>query len=252
MRVSVGRFAMDAMRLQADLLWGGATMVMGSFQRILEPASGIGNDRPVILVPGFMGPELSLSELHARLARRGYRPDHWGMGTNTGHRSPEAAERIFAWIADRAKRLSDSTGKRVAIVGQSLGGIYAREAAKVSGGCVDRVVTLGTPAYVTAETADRVNGVVSALFRRATMQDVRQQLSDPSYAALIEEPPCHLVSVWSPVDAVADPDAARIPEGRIAASLPLLRRNVEVYSSHCGMGSHRGAIGAVYDALEFI
>ena len=79
-------------------------------------------------------------DLRADLRRSGFRCYAWGLGFNRGS-TPDIIERIdgrVQWIIDR-------TGYAPALVGWSLGGIYAREYAKHHPDKVARVVTLGSP-----------------------------------------------------------------------------------------------------------
>jgi len=238
------RSMVDAVRLHADGAWG---FVVFALSPAFDPDSRAprGDGRNVILVPGFMGPEMSMRPLAAFLNRMGYSASPWGRGINVGHRNPETAQRIFRWIGERADRLADQSGKPVSVVGQSLGGIYAREAAKLSKS-VDRVVTLGTPGYLSPETADvGVNSLVTKMFSAATGSNASDQLSDPRYGSLSEDPSCSLYSIYSRYDGVVSADAAMIPSDRLSEK----KRNVHVASPHCGMGAHPGCMLAVAECL---
>lgn len=240
----MGIFA-DILKLHADGLWG-AAIVLSSPVFDPDRRAPRGDGRHVLLIPGFMGPEMSLRPMAAFLGRIGYSPVMWGKGINVGHRSPEAAQRIFRWIAQRAERLAESSGKPVSLVGQSLGGVYAREAAKVTG-CIDSVVTLGSPAYLTPENArDGVNAAVQRMFTVATGIHAHQHIGDPRYGELDSDPDCRVTSIYSPYDAVVSMSAARIPDHRLSET----RKNVMVRAPHMGMGAHPGCLLAVAVALS--
>jgi dienelactone hydrolase len=64
----------------------------------------------------------------------------WGLGRNTG-RVPQLIPRIV----ERLEQLSQRQGDRVGLVGWSLGGYLAREAARERPELISRVVTLGSP-----------------------------------------------------------------------------------------------------------
>lgn len=99
-----------------------------------------GDGAPVILVPGFLGSDLSLMEMRAWLRRIGYRPYLSGIGRNDG--CPDVLlERLLETI-DRAYR---ETGSKVRLIGHSLGGLLARAAAVRRPRHVAQVITLASP-----------------------------------------------------------------------------------------------------------
>ena len=99
-----------------------------------------GEGAAVLVVPGFgTGDETTLL-LRAYLRGLGYRVRGWELGRNDGN-VPELIPRV----GDRVAEAADETGAPVRVVGWSLGGYLAREAARDRPEAVDRVVTMGTP-----------------------------------------------------------------------------------------------------------
>ncbi len=99
-----------------------------------------GDGTAVVIVPGFLGSDLILFELHAWLARIGYRPYFSGMGLAA--ECPNIlAQKLFSTI----ERAYAETGRRVHLVGHSLGGIFARSAAVRMPNRIASVTTLGSP-----------------------------------------------------------------------------------------------------------
>jgi len=99
-----------------------------------------GDGHPVLVYPGFGAGDGSTEPLRRVLGLLGYKAIGWGAGRNTGMR-PE-------WLAEGAARvraLQREHGRKVSLIGQSLGGIYARELAKRAPDEVRCVITLGTP-----------------------------------------------------------------------------------------------------------
>ena len=101
------------------------------------PEAGL---EPVVLVPGFMAGDGSLALMSRHLRGLGYRTYRSTMHANVGctHEASEALERRIEAIA--AKR-----GRKVTIVGHSLGGLMARGLAGRRPDLVDGIVTLGSP-----------------------------------------------------------------------------------------------------------
>lgn len=100
-----------------------------------------GDGSGVIIIPGFLGTDAYLMELHAWLARIGYRPFFSGIGLNADCPNLLAKGRLNKTIE---KALSETEGK-VHLIGHSLGGVLARSAAAQWGPDVASVITLGSP-----------------------------------------------------------------------------------------------------------
>jgi triacylglycerol lipase len=95
---------------------------------------------PVVLVPGFLAGDGTLAMMARHLRGLGYRTYRSTMHANVGctQQASEALERRIEAIA--AKR-----GRKVTIVGHSLGGLMARGLAGRRPDLVDGIVTLGSP-----------------------------------------------------------------------------------------------------------
>ncbi len=99
-----------------------------------------GDGTAVIVVPGFLGMDLTLFELHAWLARVGYRPYFSGMGL-----AADCPDILAQNLAETIARAYTETGQRVHLIGHSLGGIFARSAAVRMRDRIASVISLGSP-----------------------------------------------------------------------------------------------------------
>lgn len=99
-----------------------------------------GHGEPVILVPGFLGDDRYLTEMHLWLRRIGYRPYFSGIGRNVD--CPELLTQRLVMTIDAAYA---ETHQKVTVVGHSLGGMLARAAAHRQSGKVKQVITMGSP-----------------------------------------------------------------------------------------------------------
>ena len=99
-----------------------------------------GNGEPVILVPGFFGSDLSLTELFWWLARIGYEPHYSGLGFNSD--CPDASATA---LASTVIRTAAESGRRIHLIGHSLGALIARSVAFEHSDCVDLLISLAAP-----------------------------------------------------------------------------------------------------------
>ncbi len=99
-----------------------------------------GDGAPVVVIPGFLGSDNYLMEMYYWLRRIGYRPYYSRIGRNA--ECPEVlTERLFQTM-DRA---SEETGRKLHLVGHSLGGLLARSAAIRRPEDVAQVISLAAP-----------------------------------------------------------------------------------------------------------
>jgi triacylglycerol lipase len=100
-----------------------------------------GDGSAVVLVPGFLGTDTYLTQLHSWLGRIGYRPYFSGIGINAECPNLLIQERLN----DNIRRARSDTGGKIHLVGHSLGGIIARAVASQRPGDVASVITLASP-----------------------------------------------------------------------------------------------------------
>jgi triacylglycerol lipase len=119
------RWQLELARLLVDpVLWG------GNVPR--------GDGRPVLLMPGFLAGDQTLLVLATWLRRIGYRPLSCGFVANV-ECSDRAADRVDRRVAEVHRRY----GRRVALVGHSRGGHYARAVACRRPELVSHAVSMG-------------------------------------------------------------------------------------------------------------
>ena len=97
-------------------------------------------DVPVVVLPGFRADDYSTLPLRSFLRRLGHEVEGWELGRNGGN-----VEALLPRVEQRVRDLAARRGEPVALIGQSLGGVLAREIARDDPKLVARVLTLGTP-----------------------------------------------------------------------------------------------------------
>jgi alpha-beta hydrolase superfamily lysophospholipase len=179
-----------------------------------------GDGHSVIIFPGLGTDSRAIEPLREFCNELGYTGLGWGRGLNTGPKGD-----VDAWLADLAthvRSLAAGTRQRMTLIGWSLGGIYAREVAKLLDGEVRQVITIGTPF---AGSVDSTN--VGLVYRLLNGQ---KAALDPAMAArLATAPPVPTTSIFSRSDGVVSWRACVQAGGRHV-------QNIEVDGSHCGLG----------------
>jgi len=100
-----------------------------------------GDGSPVVLIPGFLGSDLYMAHLSSWLSRVGYRSYFSGIRLNATCPNLLIKYRL-AEIIEKAIR---ETGRKIHLIGHSLGGMMARSIAAQQPDNVASVITLGSP-----------------------------------------------------------------------------------------------------------
>jgi triacylglycerol lipase len=200
--------------------------------------------QPVMLIPGFLAGDDSLGVMTRWLRRTGHHTRKAGMRSNV-----DCSALAFERLEERLEEMASTCGEKVAIVGQSRGGNFAKVLAARRPDLVSGIVVLGSPQTDPVAIHPIVRAqvyVVGALgtlgarglFRRSCLwgdcckdfwADLRSELP----------PGVGYVSVYSKTDGVVDWRAC-LDEGA---------RHVEVRASHCGMAVNVHAYRVLAEAL---
>jgi len=100
-----------------------------------------GDGSAVVIIPGFLGSDSYLSQLHSWLEKIGYRPYFSGVGVNA--QCPNLL--IQYRINDSIQKALKQTRRKIHLIGHSLGGIMARSIAAQRPDDIASVITLGSP-----------------------------------------------------------------------------------------------------------
>jgi len=183
--------------------------------RGVELARAPRGQAPVMVLPGFGADDLSTVPLRTFLRRLGHEVEGWSLGRNGGD-----VAALLPRVAERARILSARRNEPVHLVGQSLGGVLARELARDQPARVAQVITLGTP-VVGGPQHTRVGFAYDARERARIAATIRKRNRIP-----IRVP---ITAVYSRRDGIVAWEAC------IDRDNPQVE-HVEVSSSHFGMG----------------
>jgi len=183
------------------------------------------NWRPVLLIPGFMAADASLYPLGARLRSQGHRVFYAGIWMNA-----DCPAKTLERLRKRVHGVSLQTGRKVAIIGHSLGGIYARELARMEPNLVEQVFLLGSPVkHALGNTTPYLRPLVAAMrfMHGRCIEDVSEACKTCGFDLPEAAPDVPETCIYTKTDGIVEWHSC-VDEGPKVES-------VEVDSSHCGI-----------------
>lgn len=200
------------------------------------PAARNGDGHPVILFPGLASSERAVAPLKQHCETLGYTALDWGRGLNRGPQG-ELDKWLEELAGDIARQLKGQR-QSATLIGWSLGGLYAREVAKLLGReRVRQVITTGTP--FNAE-ADYTNVGWCYRLLSGSKADINPALAE----RLRQPPPMPTTSIYSRTDGIVAWQTCRHP-----ARKGQHVEDVEVSGSHTGMGWNPAVLRVIADRL---
>ena len=201
--------------------------------------------QPVLLIPGFMAGDSSLTILRSWLRSRGHSVTMSGLRLNAG-----CAEEIVSRLQVKVREVAERREEPVVVIGQSRGGALARSLAVREPDHVAGLVMLGSPVSDPLAVSPRVLRTVKLMamlgdlgVRRVFSTSCGEGECCERHWEDLEAPlPEHIeaVSIFSRSDGIVDWHACLDPHAR----------NIEVSSSHCGMSVHPAVYRVLDEMLE--
>jgi pimeloyl-ACP methyl ester carboxylesterase len=227
-------FARDrSLRPPAHRLWIEAVSAMTPMPRRVGLAAGRtaprGDGHPVLLLPAFLRGERHMQPLERFLLERGYAAYGWDLGVNVG-----PTDRVLVGIERRLDELHARHGRKVSLIGHSLGGSIARELAKRRSEAVRLLIVLTSP--IRLPTASPVEPIYRMLSRW------HSRSSADRYATLNEPPEVPVTAIYSRSDGILAWQSCLETEG---AS----RESIEVKGPHSTMARNLAAWRIIADRL---
>jgi triacylglycerol lipase len=240
---------LDRTRPQVAPLWG-ELRYTGELLRLLareglRPQRAPADAPPLLLIPGLMAGDASLSVLRGWLERRGHSVSVSGMRANT-----DCAERIVRRLQVQLRRLAFQSGRPVFLIGQSRGGAIARCLAVREPHATAGLMMLGSPVCAPLAVSVPVRRAVALLARLGDLgvpgmfssecgdgdccAQVRADLSAPL------APHIRALAVYSHSDGIVDWRACLDPYAQA----------VQIDSSHCGMSVHPDVFELLAEVLD--
>ena len=195
-----------------------------------------GDGHPVMVLPGFMAGDFSTVFIRYFLNQWGYAAKPWNLGLNLGLNKRRDVE---ARMSIELKKHFTETGRKVSLVGWSLGGTFARELARQHPEWVRSVICLGSPIgqdISGALTAGMYQLISGNRFADPEFRNKIAQASKP-----VPKIPC--TAIYSKSDGIVNWKIAQEIESNIA-------ENIEVKSAHTGLGMNASVMYLLANRLR--
>jgi pimeloyl-ACP methyl ester carboxylesterase len=221
------RWQLQLARLLRDPLWRGEGVPRG-------------DGRQVVLIPGFLVGDYTLGVLGAWLSRIGYEPHGSGMRFNI-----DCMDLALDRVEERMERLHDASGRRVAIVGHSRGGHFAKALASRRPDLVSHAISMGAalaePLAVSAPILAVAMGVGAMHERRRPAGCMTEACTCRAFNDFRAPAPddVGMTSIYSRGDGCL----------RWRCCIVDYADNVEVTGSHTGLAFERTSYRAIAEAL---
>lgn len=193
-----------------------------------------GDGHPVLILPGFMASDSSTVPLRGFVHQLGYNVYGWGAGRNN------ANEAYLEMLTDKVDIIFEKNQQPISIIGWSLGGVFARQLAKVRPHKIRQVITLGSP-FKDVIRANNAKWMYDLINRDKESQTVTQALLDD----LPNPAPVPTTAIYSKQDGVV-PWQLCMEQQENA-----IHQNIEVRGSHLGLGVNLTVLQIIADRLQY-
>jgi pimeloyl-ACP methyl ester carboxylesterase len=213
---------------------GRALFELGAFyaSRPLLTSLPKGDGHSVMVMPGFMASNSSTGPMRSVLSELGYDAHGWDSGRNV-----RVNEALINKLEAQLTRLHSDSGRKVSLIGWSLGGVLSRELAKIHPDKVRLVMSLGSP------ISDDRNHTNAARLFKFFNGDEPEKMRDGQFRGLDVAPPVPTTSVLTKTDGVVH------WRGSVQAEGEHPTENIQVYASHIGLGVNPSVMIAIADRL---
>ncbi|MDX1804760.1 MAG: alpha/beta hydrolase [Alcanivorax sp.] len=189
-----------------------------------------GEGQPVLVLPGFGASDVTTRPLRRSLAKLNFTSYGWAQGTNLGMN-----RRRRELLVTQLQAIATRHGQPVALVGWSLGGVFARELARAFPDRVSHVFTLGSPINGDPE-ANNVSTLFSLFNPRRAKPDME------AFRKRIQAPPVPCTAVYTKQDGIVSWPCSLEDESDNT-------ENVEVTGTHVGLTWNPQVLAVIAERL---
>ncbi len=220
--------ALDALRAVKDI-----ARFVGD--RTLLKNAPPGDGHTVLVLPGFLTNDHATRFLRQRLRKLGYNAQPWCLGLNLG---PTSNRDLDTLLLERIKELYLTSGHRISLIGWSLGGVLAREAARQYPEMIRQVIALASPVGGSMEHTSLWDLYLNTFGRNMSRNQLEARIS--TIREPLENVP--FTSIYTKDDGIVAWQIAQVEESDIA-------QNVHIQASHVGIIFNPSALYVIADRL---
>jgi hypothetical protein len=204
--------------------------VRGFIFLILAKKENIGKGQLVMVVPGLLSSDISTVVLRKYLIKKGYQVLGWGLGINLGHLD------VLPTFSKNIQTLAKEQDQKISLIGWSMGGLFVREMSHQLPDYIGKVITIGSP-FANVYAPNNARWVYDLLNEETEANHLMA-------ARLPQATSMPSVAIYSKSDGI-------VPWQACKESVDTeLHRNIEVKSSHFGMGANPAVLTAILQSLQ--
>jgi hypothetical protein len=188
-----------------------------------------GSGETVLLIPGFLAGDWTMLRLRDFLVHLDYRVEFAGVAVNLG-----PTKGLIPQLEQAIERLHAESNRPLILIGQSLGGLYARGLAHRHPDKISHVVTLCSPIRFPVATPLEALAKLLAPLHDPQALDLETEI--------LQAPPVPVTALYSKSDGIIDWQSCLQDETPDCI-------NLELTSAHSSMGNNPEAQAAIARAL---
>ena len=191
-------------------------------------------NKPVLLMPPYLGNDLSTTFVRNYLRSVGFKTYKWDLGVNMIN------SKSLPKLIEKLDEIYEKHQEKVSLVGWSGGGIFAKIIANRHPEKVEQLITIGSPVWGVKNMKTPV--VRSLEFLRG--RKLRER--NAKFIKELEEiPEVPITCIYTKTDGL-------LPWKHCMEAETLRKdiKNIEVFGSHCGMGANASVLLTVANSLN--
>jgi hypothetical protein len=191
-------------------------------------------NKPVLLMPPYLGNDLSTTFVRNYLRSVGFKTYKWDLGVNMIN------SKSLPKLIEKLDEIYEKHQEKVSLVGWSGGGIFAKIIANRHPEKVEQLITIGSPVW-------GVKNMKTPLVR--SLEFLRGRKLRERNAKFIKEleeiPEVPITCIYTKTDGL-------LPWKHCMEAETLRKdiKNIEVFGSHCGMGANASVLLTVANSLN--